>query len=224
MSNIRFRLAKPSDAKQIAACHWRVRDRYTQGIFLSLGEHFLRTYYRIILDDPYEVVVCAEKDRKIVGFSSATLDAASQAKTLNKHKLRLGFSALGAIFHKPSLLKGVWQRYRSLSNNVNAPSFIHTEGVRGEYWCWLKEYEDGFKSIEVGKAKENIIYDLGYRELFFEVDKFNKRVYKFYTKIEKTEPIEEITLPDGRERVLFKKVLRHTEKIIENKNGIFQIQ
>lgn len=215
MDKVRFRIAKPRDARQIAYCHWHVRDRYTQGIFLSLGERFLRTYYRIILDDPYEVVVCAEKDGKIIGFSSATLDAASQARTLKKHKMSLGLSALGAIICKPSLLKAVWQRYRSLSNDKNAPSFVHTEGVRGEYWCWLKEYEDGFKSVEVGKAKENIIYDLGYKELFFEVDKFNKRVFKFYTKIEKSEPIEEITLPDGRERVLFKKQLKHTESILE---------
>ena len=135
-----------------------------------------------------------------MGFSSATLDAASQAKTLNKHKLRLGFSALGAIFHKPSLLKGVWQRYRSLSNNVNAPSFVHTEGVRDEYWCWLKEYEDGFKSIEVGKAKKNIIYDIGYRELFFEVDKFNKRVFKFYTRLKNRNRLRRLSfLMDGKE-------------------------
>lgn len=214
MQEIKFRLAKPSDAKQVADCHWHVRDRYTQGIFLSLGKHFLRTYYRIILDDPYEVVVCAEKAGKIIGFSSATLDAASQARSLKRHVVKLGISAIGAIICKPSLLKAVWQRYRSLSNAETAPCFVHTEGVRGEYWCWLKEYEDGFKSIEIGRAKENIIYDLGYKELFFEVDKFNKRVYRFYTKIEKTEPLEEIILPDGRERVLFKKILKHTEKII----------
>ena len=57
MSEIRFRLAKPSDAKQIANCHWHVRDRYTTGIFLSLGESFLREYYKILLDDPYEVFI-----------------------------------------------------------------------------------------------------------------------------------------------------------------------
>lgn len=212
MSNIRFRLAKPCDAKQLADCHWHVRDRYTKGIFLSLGKSFLREYYKIILNDPYEVVVCAETETgKVIGFSSATLDAAKQAENLKRHKVRLGLAAVGAIICKPSLLKEVWDRYKSLSNSKDAPSFVHTEGVRGEYWCWLKEYEDGFKSVEVGKAKENIIHDLGYKELFFEVDKFNKRVYKFYTKIEKCEPLEEVTLPDGRERVLFKKNLKHQE-------------
>ena len=215
MCNILFRIAKPCDARQLAHCHWHVRDRYTQGIFLSLGKSFLHTYYRVILDDPYEVIVCAEKDGKIIGFSSATLNAASQVRTLKRHKVKLGFSAFWAIISNPSLFKSIWQRYRSLNNDKDAPSFIHTEGVRGEYWCWLKEYEDGFKSIELGKAKENIIYDLGYKELFFEVDKFNKRVYKYYTKIEKCEPLEEITLPDGRERVLFKKILTHTESVLE---------
>lgn len=40
MSNIKFRLAKPSDAKQIANVHWNVRERYQKGIFLSLGKIF----------------------------------------------------------------------------------------------------------------------------------------------------------------------------------------
>lgn len=209
MSSILFRLAKPSDAKQIAYCHWHVRDRYTKGIFLSLGERFLRAYYQVILDDPYEVVVCAEKDGRIIGFASTTLDAAEQAKNLKAHKIKLAVAAVGAIVCKPSLLKAVWQRYRSLENDNNAPSFVHTEGVRGEYWCWLKsEEDDSFASMELSKVKNRILYDLGVREMFFEVDKFNKQVYKYHLKINKAEPIEEITLPDGRERVLMRKVLK----------------
>ena len=208
MGTISYRLAKPSDAKQIASCHWHVRDRYTRGIFLSLGERFLRTYYNIILDDPYEVVVCAEKEGRIIGFASTTLDAAAQAKNLKSHKWSLGFAAMGAIIRRPSLIKAVWERYRSLSDDKNAPSFVHTEGVRGEYWCWLKtEEDDSLSSMELSKIKNHILYDLGVRELFFEVDKFNTHVYKYHLKVNKAEPIEEITLPDGRERVLMRKVL-----------------
>lgn len=210
-----YRIAKPSDARQIADCHWHVRDRYTQGIFLSLGRKFLEVYYKIILDDPYEIIVCAEKNGKIIGFSSATLNAALQAKSLRKHKIKLGLAAIVSIIRKPYLLKEIWLRYSSLNTRRDVPSFIHTEGVRGEYWCWLKGEEDGLKSIELGQIKENIIYDLGYNELFFEVDKFNKRVYKFYAKIQKAEQIKEIMLPDGRERVLFRKKLQHTENNIE---------
>jgi hypothetical protein len=209
MSEIRFRLAKPSDAKQIANCHWHVRDRYSQGIFLSLGEGFLKTYYKIILDNPWEVVICAEnEDGKIIGFSSATLDASSQAINLRQHKVRLGLAAIGAIIRKPSLFREVWQRYKSLGDNNDAPSFVHTEGARGEYWCWLKEEEDSLMSVDLDKAKGNVMYALGCREIFFEVDKFNKQVYKYHTKVRKAEPIEEITLPDGRVRVLLKRELK----------------
>ena len=74
MANIRFRLAKPSDARQLANCHWTVRDRYTDGIFLSLGKGFLRAYYEVMLDNPDEIVVCAENENgEIVGFSSGSL-------------------------------------------------------------------------------------------------------------------------------------------------------
>lgn len=100
MSEIRFRIAKPSDATQIANCHWHVRDRYSQGIFLSLGEGFLRTYYKIILDDPWEVVVCAEReDGKIVGFTSATIDGRAQAENLRKNRIRLGLAVVGLYFY-----------------------------------------------------------------------------------------------------------------------------
>lgn len=212
MSKIKFRIAKPSDARQIANCHWHVRDRYSQGIFLSLGEGFLRAYYRILLNDPWEVIVCAEKDEgKIVGFSSATLDAAYQANNLKRHKISLGIAALGAIIKNPSLLKGVWLRYKSLNNSKDAPEFVHTEGARGEYWCWLKEEEDNLLSVDMDNAKGDVMYALGCREIFFEVDKLNKQVYKYHTMIRKAEPIEEIVLPDGRVRVLLKRELKSSK-------------
>lgn len=207
MGNIKFRIAKPSDASKIADVHWHVRDRYTQGIFLSLGKSFLKAYYKIILDDPWELVVCAVNDSgEIVGFASTTMDAKEQANNLRRHKFYLGFAALWAIVKKPKLFSEMWQRYRSLSNK-NVPSFVHTEGVRGEYWCWKKE-EDSLKSVELSKIKNEILYDLGIREFYFEVDKFNTAVYRFHLKVNKGIPIEEITLPDGRERVLMKKELK----------------
>lgn len=208
MSKIRFRIAKPSDAKQIANCHWHVKDRYSQGIFLSLGEGFLRTYYKIVLDDPWEVVVCAQRDDgKIVGFSSATIDGRAQADNLRRHKISLGFAAAKAIILHPRLFKEVWLRYKSLKQGDEGQRFVTTDGVRGEYWCWLKE-EESLLSVDLDQAKGHILYDLGYRESFFEVDKFNKQVYRFHLKVNKAEPVEEITLPDGRVRVLFKTKLK----------------
>lgn len=215
MSEIRFRLAKPSDAKQIAYCHWHVRDRYSQGIFLSLGESFLRAYYKIILDDPWEVVVCAERDDgKIVGFSSATLDSKAQAINLRKHRIYLGIAAAKAVILHPHLFKELWSRYKSLKEAGNGQKYIEANGVRGDYWCWMKD-DDSLMSVDLDHAKGHILYDLGYRECYFEVDKFNKQVYNFHLKVNKAEPIEEITLPDGRERVIFKVILGSKE--IKNK-------
>lgn len=215
MSEIRFRLAKPSDAKQIANCHWHVRDRYSQGIFLSLGERFLRAYYSIMLNDPWEVVVCAEDETgKIVGFSSSTLDAEKQARNLRKHRVRLALAALSSVIIHPHLIKPLLQRYKSLSNSKNAPKFIHLEGVRGEYWCWMKsDKASGLQSIDMENIKDGIIYNLGYKEIFFEVDKFNSSVLRYHEKVAKAERISEIVLPDGRERVLFKKLLKQYRKL-----------
>ena len=37
MSEIKFRLAKPSDAKQIAYVHYHIRDKYDQGFFVQMN-------------------------------------------------------------------------------------------------------------------------------------------------------------------------------------------
>lgn len=210
MGEIRFRLAKPSDAKQIANCHWHVRDRYTTGIFLSLGESFLREYYKILLDDPYEVFICAETEKgKIVGFNNATLDVEKQTANLKRHKIRLGFAALKAVLLKPSLIPAILQRYRSLSSE-SEQQYISTKGARAEYWCWLKDEADSSRSVELNFAIKDLLYDLGVRTVYSEVDKSNKNVYKYFTKYYKKGKIEiekEVKLPDGRERVILKETL-----------------
>jgi len=212
MSEIRYRLAKPSDAKEIADVHWHVRDRYTQGIFLSLGKGFLESYYKITLNDPWEVVVCAiNEEEKIVGFTSTTLDAKKKYANVRNHKLILGWAAMKAIICHPSLTKAVWQRYRSLGDAGEGMKFIKTDGARGGYWCWLKS-DESLKSFELTKVKNNILRDLGLEEFYFEVDKSNKAVYKFHLKVNKAEPLEEITLPDGRIRVLMRKNLLENGK------------
>lgn len=212
MNEIKFRLAKPSDAKQIANCHWHVRDRYTTGIFLSLGEPFLRTYYKIILDDPNEVFICAENEKgKIVGFNNATLDVEKQTANLKRHKIRLGFAALKAIVLKPSLIPAIIERYRSLdSSSDTEQQYIATSGARAEYWCWLKDEGDVSRSVELNYAIKDLLYDLGVRTVYSEVDKGNKNVYKYFTKFYKKGKIEivkEVTLPDGRERAILKETL-----------------
>lgn len=208
MANIRFRLAKPSDAKQIADCHWHVRDRYDKGIFLSLGKGFLKAYYEIILNDPNEIVVCAENTNgEIVGFASGSLDAASQAKSIRKHKIKLGLAAMVGIAKHPSFLKGVWQRYRSLAENSNGQQFLHMDGARSEYLCWKKDAEGSMSMMLLDKIKFKMMYELGVRECFFEIDRHNERLFNAQLRNKNISLINEYTLPDGRVRGLFKIVL-----------------
>ena len=207
MSEIRFRLAKPSDAKQIANVQMHVKDRYNEGIALALGKRYLTTYYKIVLNDPWEVNICAVNENdEIVGFISDSLNSKERFKNIKKHRLRLGLAAMTSLVLHPSLIKDVWLRYKSLDSNNPKEQFVHTEGVRVGYWCWLKS-DDSLKSVELNTANGTILYALGVKEIFFEVDKFNKAVYKYNLKIVKAEPVEEITLPDGRVRVLMRKAL-----------------
>ena len=207
MNEIRYRIAKPSDAKEIADVHWHVRDRYKEGLFLSMGKGFLKAYYKVILNDPWEVVVCAVNENgKILGFISNSLDAKERYRNIKNHKLRLGFAAIKSVFFHPSVIKGIFLRYKSLNSNNSDVRFCNTEGVRVGYWCWLKD-DDSLKSVELNRVSGKILRSLGVEVIYFEVDKFNKAVYKFNIKVNKAEPIEEITLPDGRVRVLMRKKL-----------------
>lgn len=203
MNEIRFRLAKPSDAKQIANCHWHVRDRYTEGIFLSLGERFLRAYYQVILDDPNEIIVCAEnKDGEIVGFSSGSLNAESQAVSIRSHKVKLGFAALLGLIRHPSFIKGVWQRYTSLKSTGDH-KFLHMKGARSEYLCWKKGAEGSISMMLLDKIKFKMMHELGIKEVFFEIDRQNERLFNAQQKMKNITLLEEYTLPDGRIRGLF---------------------
>lgn len=204
MGDIRFRLAKPSDAIQIAKCHWHVRDRYTEGIFLSLGERFLRAYYQVILDDPNEIIVCAEnKTGEIVGFSSGSLNAESQAVSLRNHKIKLGFAALLGLTRHPSYFKGVWQRYTSLKS-TDDHKFLHMKGARSEYLCWKKGAEGSISMMLLDKIKFKMMRELGIKEVFFEIDRHNERLFKAQQRMKNITLLEEYSLPDGRVRGLFK--------------------
>lgn len=204
MGEIQFRLAKPSDAKQIANCHWHVRDRYTEGIFLSLGEQFLRAYYQIILDDPNEIIVCAEnKEGEIVGFSSGSLNAESQTVSIRSHKVKLGMAALLGLIRHPSYFKGVWQRYTSLKS-TDDHKFLHMKGARSEYLCWKKGAEGSISMMLLDKIKFKMMHELGIKEVFFEIDRQNERLFNAQQRMKNITLLEEYTLPDGRVRGLFR--------------------
>ncbi len=215
MGPYKRRLAKPSDAKKIADLHYSVRKQGALGIFAMMGRHFLRKYYKIVLNDPNEIVICTEnKDGQIVGFNSCTLDAKAQMNNLRKNKIGLTFAALSSVIVNPKLLGALIDRYRSMKNNSSTQYFIR-EGARAEYWVWHATEKDPIESIEMSKAQGNILRALGVEELFYEVDVANKKVMAFH-KLNKAIIIDTIILPDGRERCIFKSDLNRKNRKYES--------
>ena len=204
---ILFRIAKPADAKQIADVQFSVRDKHPLGIFSRMDRCFLAQYYKIILNDPYEVVICAENSNKeIVGFNSATLDAAHQMKTLRKHIISLGFAAIPSIIKSPTLFKELIKRFNSTSEKSNE-KFVYAEGPRGEYWAWKPNAPNSLGAIDLSLKSNQLMAVLGVTHIYIEVDIDNKNVLAYH-KAMKAEVEQIITLPDGRKRALLKKPVK----------------
>lgn len=202
MANIRFRLAKPSDAKQIAELHYNVRDTYSVGYFAQMGLGFLKRYYEIVLNDPYEVVVCAEENDKICGFCSASLDINKSMERMNRKKLSLLVSAIPSFICKPSLIVATIKRY-NVSRGKDDEKLIPKSEARCEYWMWNAGNKNGAYSVALWNLYLEILYKLGVRILPIDVDDINQKVLQFHM-LNRAKKTDHITLSDGRERTLLK--------------------
>ncbi|MDE7510123.1 MAG: hypothetical protein K2M62_08355 [Muribaculaceae bacterium] len=204
---IKFRIAKPADAKKIAKIHYSVRHKHPLGIFSQVGLNFLIAYYKILLNDPDEIIICAENEyRELVGFNSGTLDASTQMKSLRDHRLKLGLAAIGSIITNPKLLKRLWLRYKA--TNKEAPvKFVYSEGARGDFWAWKPGDPNSLDAVALSIKANAVFAALGVKEKYIEVDVDNKEVLAFH-KAQKAVIEQTITLPDGRQRVLMKKTLK----------------
>ena len=202
MTKYKLRIAKPSDAKEIANLHYSIQEG-TPGIFAMMGKPFLKRYYKIVLNDPNKVAICAENEKgQIVGFNNSTLDAKAQMNNLRKKKVLLAFAALTSILSNPKLNKLLLDRYKSMYTSSSIKYFI-SERVRGEFWVWKATEKDPVGSVEMHMAYRAVLRALGVKEIFYEVDASNKKVLAYH-KLHKDVIIETINLPDGRKRYLMK--------------------
>ena len=200
MSNIKFRLAKPSDAKQIAYVHYHIRDKYDQGFFAQVNYSFLKQYYKVMLNDPNEVFVCAENEEgKILGFNSGSLDAAKQFSMMRKKKWMFAFPLILTALKNPQIIKKAIDRFK-FTKGESDTQYITSSGVRGEYWGWLPNEKDSDASVLMHERWIAVMKSLGVKEIFFEVDSINKKIFKFH-KVNGAKVLNTFTLPDGRERV-----------------------
>jgi hypothetical protein len=198
---MRLRIAKPSDSRAIAGIHFASRDKFGLGFFAQVSKLFLVHYYRVVLDDPNSVVVCAEEDDgTICGFASATLDANMQFANIRKHKVRLGLALLPSIMMKPRVLLDALSRYRSTKANGDS-KFVSVSGVRGEYWVWSARGNNAIWAGVLNNTHLHVLKILGAKNLRFEVDANNLSVVRFSER-NGAELLSRVVLSDGRERLI----------------------
>lgn len=195
-----IRVVKNSDLKRVVEIRHSIKEKNPLGIFSNMGKPFLRAYYKIIINNPYTVFVCAEDDNKLVlGFMFVVLDSADLQRDMKRHRLRLAFSALLSAVRQPSLFKQLFLRFKSLNNDRD--DFVHTSGARIGYWGWSPNFPDPESSVGMHERVLQITKLCGVDRLCLEVDKDNKSIYKFH-KLNGAVLEEEKTLPDGRVRAL----------------------
>lgn len=199
---MKFRLAKESDLDQITDIVFETRFVNSNGIFAQMGKSFLNAYYKIAINNKHSVFLCAEDDyNKIQGIAFSILDSERFDIEVKRKKIWLLLGAISSIIRNPKLIISLMKRYRSLKSRDN--SYVHNSGPRGCFWGWAPLNKDSLSSFELHERMLAVISSLGQNELYFEVDKSNKNVYKFH-KLNGAELIKEIMLDDLRVRYLMK--------------------
>lgn len=199
MSEIRFRLAKPSDAKQIANVHYHVRDKYGEGFFAHVNKSFLHQYYKVVLNDPYQIVVCAELDGQILGFSSGSMDVKEEFKNFRKNKWKFVWPLITTAITNPKIIKAALDRFKSTGETSNK-KFVNAKGARSEYWAWLPGREDSYMSLYTQELVLYFMKCFGVTEVYGEMDTVNEKVVKMQAR-SGFKVQERFKMPDGRERL-----------------------
>ncbi|MGH8068513.1 MAG: hypothetical protein ACRERE_25415 [Candidatus Entotheonellia bacterium] len=195
---MKFRIAKPSDAPQIARAYKTCYNSAPNAFLPTLGERFLRQYHRILLSEPASIGLVAEDDAgKVVGFACGTLDASSHLARLKKAKWKLALSALPAIVKNPKLIRAMRERMSAPSASSGENGFVVANGCRLESWGWIESNRAGGQSIQLLRAWLDTSRALGARDIWLEVDQDHVgRIHKMMG----AQPYREVVTRDGRRR------------------------
>jgi hypothetical protein len=199
-----FRLAKNNDIDKIVNIHLECSLKQKDGFMYKLGYGFLKSYYKILLEEKNSVVLIAEDfDGNICGFHSGSINPEEHSDALRKKSFNLFSTLLIKILFDPKLLFEIIERRNSLSTKSNNIKYSSKLGPRAEYWAWSPSFKGENQSVNLKNNWCKIIQVLGYDYYYLEVDSNNKLVLNYY-KLQKAEVIEELILKDGRKRFILK--------------------
>jgi len=198
---INFRLAKNTDYVRLADVHMACSVIQPGGFMFRLGLPFLRQYYRVMLQEKYSVILCAEEDGKLLGFSSGSLDTAEHFQALKRHRLRFLISVLAVICRQPRIIKDILARMRSGSPDSEMGGYVTQTGPRGEFWCWLSDQRYGGGALVLNAKWLLVMKTLGAKEVRIEVDGRNPKVERMH-RLVGARVVKNYVTPDGNPRII----------------------
>ncbi len=201
-----FRIAKISDAKEIAEIHMICADHQKDGFMHKLGIKFLIQYYKIFINENNSIIVVAENEGVICGFHSGTALEEEHQTSIKRNKFKLAITLLQKLLLNPKMAIDIFGRYKSLSTKKS--KYRVTSGPRGEYWAWLPSIKNPAASMILRKTWANVMHDLGNKSFKFEVDLSNSDVNK-YARAFSCNVLEVNNLPDGRKRAIMEQVFKN---------------
>lgn len=191
-----IREASLSDISQIV----RIHNSAFQGFFLtSLGEQFLEFYYSCFIKSKGTVVIVAEEDGKIIGFSAATSECKGfNSRLIINNLFPFCIMSLKMLFSKPeSLLRLVKNLTKKGNNIVDDEDYaeLYSIGVadnqqgKGIGKCLLNETEQQLREMGVTKVSLTTdYYDnesvlafyrfMGYNTLYEFITYPNRKMYR----------------------------------------------
>jgi hypothetical protein len=198
---MKLRFAKKSDIALLAKIHLDCGRIQPDGFMHQLGLPFLKTYYRILLNEKESIVLVAEnEDGFMLGFCSGSLSAEEHLKELKRKKMQLAFSSIPALLKSPNIFKKLVARDKYVNSAGQSVNFGISKGTRFEYWAWHPENKNAGMAISIMKVWLQIVFKLGATSIKAEVDKRNKDILQIH-KLLGAKIIQEFNLPDGRNRV-----------------------
>lgn len=166
----------------------------------QLGRTWLTTYYRILIKARATVILCAELEGNLVGFTSGSIDAEYSAKVLAANRIRLLVAAIPALIRNPALVPKIRSRQQARSAE-EGQGYLVQSGAREEFWAWVAPQQPG--ALELHLSWLTVMKALGVKEIKGEVDAINATVLKTHQLLG-ARVIRDLQTPDGRKRFIIR--------------------
>lgn len=205
-TDYRIRPACVMDAQVIARLHAKAAIGQPGAFLPKLGLRFLTQYYKLLICDQENVVLCAVDARdRIWGFISGTMCVEHHFTCLRRNRLLLLLSMDPRVLLLPDVLSGLWNRSRFVAERSEQYTYVVPSGCRIEYWAW--DPDEPVRSFSVKLLLEFFerAKKYGIRLVRLEVDVPNRHVWVTHQLLG-AKIVARFRTPDDRDRL----ILEHT--------------